>query len=200
MQPNDYYCLPSVQKKQQQRLNIINRKWNQIKIPKNKRYAHTQSDRQNLSSLFCWWIQTYKQFENHSPVHAQKLKAFVCCVFVMAKRSFLPLLLHAQWLPALRSVVRYCSKNNCNHTITSASSHNTQIANKLYESTRIFIFISISVVKITLRIPRTEFSITSAMCSNNHGMPAIFLLLVCFPSLLVRGTRTTYRNITSRFA
>lgn len=116
------------------------------------------------------------------------------------------------WLPALCAVARtmaHCSDNNRNHTFTNASSHDTQIPYKLYEPTRIFIFISISVVQITLWIPRTSSA------SNQRNAPTItecllffsfclFLFFIlffsCFPSLLVSGIRTTCRRHNQSFA
>lgn len=177
-------------KRKQQHINNLNRKWNQIKIPKNKRCTHTIAHTVRQTKFIKSILQTNpnKQIENHSPVHAQKLKAFVCCVFAMAKRSLLPLLLHAQWLPALCSVVRAYGilfrEQSQSHTITRASSHNTPIAYKLYESTRIFIFISISVVKITLWIPRTRNSASPAQCNNNHRISLLFFCFGFFFSVL----------------
>lgn len=112
-------------KRKQQHINNLNRKWNQIKIPKNKRCTHTiaHTVRQTKFIKSILQMNPNKQIENHSPVHSQKLKAFVCCVFAMAKRSLLPLLLYrfnmlngclhyAPWF--VRTV--YCSENNRNHT------------------------------------------------------------------------------------
>lgn len=171
---NHYYCsFPS-----KKRINNVCRKWDQIKILKNKRYRHTdgykstERNRQNISSLFCKRIQPNK-LKTTILCMQKALGIYVCvylwwwrdrCVALLLLSLLLTLILTTLHVyVCLHYCLVYCSKTIA-ITIISASSHNnTKTAYKLHMNQLEFSFsFQFRFVKITLWIPR-KFSITSKM-------------------------------------